>query len=277
MLKNLPRITKELKFLAETPGPGISVTPNDGNILELHASLTGPEDSPYVNGHFQLKLHLPDNYPFEPPKAQFITPIYHPNIDSEGRICLDTLKPQPQGSWSPSITLNTLLLSIRLLLMHPNAEDGLVPDITELFKRDYAAYKRNAVQHTTMHALPVVVPGQPAAKASEVANSGKLASHETNNSTPTNTPDSQEQRSVVCEQSSDYTQHAGETAEKHDKEEYEYVADGYTLIGCNLGSQGQLLRLTTVDHHKNIEMQESVVVGAVTNEETKPKRQRRES
>ena len=115
MLKNLSRVTKELKFLAETPGPGISVTPNDGtlvsldvtrrrlcstsflstdhtttnntgNILELYASVTGPEDSPYVNGHFQLKLHLPDNYPFEPPKAQFITPIYHPNIDSEGRV-----------------------------------------------------------------------------------------------------------------------------------------------------------------------------------------------
>lgn len=48
--------------------------------------MIGPEDSPYANGHFKLKLNLPDNYPFEPPKAQFITPIYHPNIDSEGRV-----------------------------------------------------------------------------------------------------------------------------------------------------------------------------------------------
>jgi ubiquitin-protein ligase len=31
----------------------------------------------------------------EPPKMQFITPIYHPNVDDAGRICLDLLKMPP--------------------------------------------------------------------------------------------------------------------------------------------------------------------------------------
>lgn len=35
-------------------------------------------------------------YPFEPPKIRFLTPIYHPNIDNAGRICLDALKLPPK-------------------------------------------------------------------------------------------------------------------------------------------------------------------------------------
>jgi len=37
-------------------------------------------------------------YPFEPPNIQFVTQIYHPNIDTAGRICLDSLKMPPKAS-----------------------------------------------------------------------------------------------------------------------------------------------------------------------------------
>ena len=162
--------------------------------------------------------------------------------------------------------------------MHPNAEDGLVPDITELFKRDYAAYKRNAIQHTTLYALHVAEPTQQENTAPEPATSGNMDSQEVTYSLPTNIDETLEHKGVVGEHSSGTALQKGESAVR-DKEEYEYIADGYTLIGCNLGSEGQILRLTSVDHHirNYIEMQESVVVmGEGTNEETKPKRQRRE-
>lgn len=65
-------------------------------ILKLmRIEITGPEYSPYENGIFELDLSITDRYPFEPPKLRFITPIYHPNIDSTGRICLDLLKMPP--------------------------------------------------------------------------------------------------------------------------------------------------------------------------------------
>jgi ubiquitin-conjugating enzyme E2 T len=153
-MPHLGRLKRELEMLATEPGPGVSAWPIDDNIVNLQAQIQGPEDSPYAEGTYTLNMKIPDRYPMDPPSIRFITPIYHPNIDSDGRICLDTLKMQPQGTWSPSININTLLLTIRLLMAQPNADDGLVLDITEEFKRDPVLWRRKAQQHTLQYAVP---------------------------------------------------------------------------------------------------------------------------
>ncbi|KAL4977259.1 ubiquitin-conjugating enzyme/RWD-like protein [Aspergillus desertorum] len=59
-------------------------------------------DSPYSGGVFFLTIHFPTDYPFKPPKVNFNTRIYHPNINSNGSICLDILRDQ----WSPALTIS---------------------------------------------------------------------------------------------------------------------------------------------------------------------------
>lgn len=59
-------------------------------------------DSPYSGGVFFLDIHFPTDYPFKPPKVNFTTRIYHPNINSNGSICLDILRDQ----WSPALTIS---------------------------------------------------------------------------------------------------------------------------------------------------------------------------
>lgn len=62
----------------------------------LLSEIQGPQDTPYENGIFKLEINIPKRYPIEPPSIRFVTPIYHPNIDNGGRICLDILNMPPK-------------------------------------------------------------------------------------------------------------------------------------------------------------------------------------
>lgn len=146
------RVTRETEMLAREPPPGVCAWTRDDRIDQLLAQIVGAPETPFRDGIFLLEISVPDRYPFEPPKVRFLTPIYHPNIDSGGRICLDTLKMPPKGSWTPSLNLSTLLTTVRLLMSRPNPDDGLVLEITEQYKHNYAAWETKAREMTLKHA-----------------------------------------------------------------------------------------------------------------------------
>ncbi|KAM3183189.1 Ubiquitin-conjugating enzyme E2 D1 [Hymenolepis weldensis] len=106
------------------------------------------DDSPYAGGIFHLDIHFPPDYPFKPPKITFITKIYHPNINSNGSICLDILKDQ----WSPALTISKVLLSISSLMTDPNPDDPLVIEIARTFKNDRQQYIKTAREWTEIFA-----------------------------------------------------------------------------------------------------------------------------
>ncbi|KAF9334828.1 Ubiquitin-conjugating enzyme E2 T [Podila minutissima] len=77
------RMKKELEELEDSPREGIICYPiDDDNITHLHAG----------------------GYPMEPPNCQFLTRVYHPNIDDQGRICLDVLKKPPKARYDERST-----------------------------------------------------------------------------------------------------------------------------------------------------------------------------
>ena len=146
------RVTREMEMLSREPPPGVCAWARDDRIDQLLAQIVGAEETPFHDGIFLLEVSVPDRYPFEPPKVRFLTPIHHPNIDSGGRICLDTLKMPPKGSWTPSLNLSTVLTTVRLLMSRPNPDDGLVLEITEQYKQNRAAWEAQARQLTRTHA-----------------------------------------------------------------------------------------------------------------------------
>ncbi|XP_020714475.1 ubiquitin-conjugating enzyme E2 T isoform X2 [Ceratitis capitata] len=107
---------------------------NEDDYSNLIAKIPGPKGSPYEDGIFNLDISFGTQYPFQPPTFKFITPIYHPNIDNSGKICLDLLRMPPCGSYNPAITLESILLSIQLLLASPNPDDPLNSEAADLYK-----------------------------------------------------------------------------------------------------------------------------------------------
>jgi ubiquitin-conjugating enzyme E2 T len=146
------RLLREYKRLREDPPPGISAClVNDDNLTAWRAHITGPAESPFANVVWQVDMEIPDRYPMAPPSARFVGERipYHPNIDAEGRICLDTLKRKPTGSWTPAVNLATLLLSLQSLLGEPNPEDGLVADVSRLYRNNPKEWFKEAQRRAT--------------------------------------------------------------------------------------------------------------------------------
>ncbi|OOQ90734.1 Ubiquitin-conjugating enzyme E2-16 kDa [Penicillium brasilianum] len=135
----LKRINKELTDLGRDPPSSCSAGPVGDDLT----------DSPYSGGVFFLTIHFPTDYPFKPPKVNFTTRIYHPNINSNGSICLDILRDQ----WSPALTISKVLLSICSMLTDPNPDDPLVPEIAHVYKSDRPRYEATAREWTRKYAI----------------------------------------------------------------------------------------------------------------------------
>lgn len=145
----LKRINKELQDLGRDPPAQCSAGPVGDDLFHWQATIMGPPDSPYQGGVFFLTIHFPTDYPFKPPKVAFTTRIYHPNINSNGSICLDILRSQ----WSPALTISKVLLSICSLLCDPNPDDPLVPEIARIYKTDRERYNELAREWTRKYAM----------------------------------------------------------------------------------------------------------------------------
>ncbi|CAN8027935.1 unnamed protein product [Ixodes persulcatus] len=121
------RLRKELEMLNTQLPPGIVCNAADESMDQIEAVIFGTSGTPYEGGKFKISIQIPERYPFDAPRVKFQTPVYHPNIDSAGRICLDVLQMPPKGRWKPSLNLKAVLLSLQALLAQPNPDDPLVP------------------------------------------------------------------------------------------------------------------------------------------------------
>ncbi|KPA74276.1 putative mitochondrial putative ubiquitin-conjugating enzyme e2 [Leptomonas pyrrhocoris] len=141
------RLGKELKEATEHPDPDIHLELYDashtpGSSTGTHATsqpslylwlaiLKGPPDTPFEGGSYKLLLTIPQDYPLVPPKAAFITKVFHPNVEfNSGNVCLDILKKR----WSPVWTLSSVCRAILNLLAEPESDSPFNCDAGNLLR-----------------------------------------------------------------------------------------------------------------------------------------------
>ncbi|KAI9484062.1 MAG: ubiquitin-conjugating enzyme E2 D4 [Benjaminiella poitrasii] len=145
----LRRIQRELLDLTKNPPNDVDAGPIDEDIFHWQGVLIGPTDTPYQGGHFKLDIIFSSDYPFKPPQMKFITKIYHPNIDDDGSICIDLIKPD---IWKPATKLVHVLQALLDLLKTPNPDDALVASIAETYKTNRAKFNKLAKEYVDKYA-----------------------------------------------------------------------------------------------------------------------------
>lgn len=122
---------------------------DDKNMKHMRGLVSGPDDSPYSGGCYEIDFLIPDNYPFVAPKTSFVTRIWHPNISSQtGYICLDILS----LNWSPAQTLHSILMSLQILMANPVPDDPQDSMVASQLMKNQPLFERTAKYWTAVFA-----------------------------------------------------------------------------------------------------------------------------
>jgi len=147
-------LRRQLQELSRHPVEGFSAgLVDDNNLLEWEVMIIGPPDTLYEGGFFKARLSFPSEYPLQPPKMRFITPMWHPNIYPDGGVCVSILHAPGDDQygyedagerWLPVHTVESILLSVISLLSSekPNLDSPANVDAAKEIRTDFQVYKK---------------------------------------------------------------------------------------------------------------------------------------
>lgn len=144
--KFLPCELRMQKDMAELNlPPNITIVFPEGREKLLHFEITiRPDEGMYKGGKFLFDFSIPNAYPHDAPKVLCKTKVYHPNIDMEGKICLNILR----EDWKPVLSISSVIYGLQFLFLDPNPDDPLNKEAAQMFaenQRQFEQYVQRAI------------------------------------------------------------------------------------------------------------------------------------
>ena len=118
----------------------ITVRQDDENDFQNHTGtifIPLDTESPYAGGTFVVKITIPNDYPFSPPKMKMVTNINHMNFNINNSFELYILL---SGNWSCAYKFRTVLLNIYELIIEPDPYSPFKPALARLYRDDRAEH-----------------------------------------------------------------------------------------------------------------------------------------
>ena len=147
---SIRRLQSELKEMSKDPNELFSVCPSENNFYQWNISMFGPTNTIFEGALIKACIEFPNEYPNKAPQFKFITPLFHPNVYSDGKVCISILHEgidefgyeNLSERWNPSQSVNSILISILSILLSPNFESPANVDASNLWKNNYDDYKK---------------------------------------------------------------------------------------------------------------------------------------
>ena len=94
--------------------------PNKDDLLNFFVTIS-PDEGYWKGATFEFKFAIKPLYPHDAPKVKCETPVFHPNIDKEGNVCLNILR----EDWKPVLSISAVIYGLLHLFLDPNPNDPL--------------------------------------------------------------------------------------------------------------------------------------------------------
>jgi len=134
------RAQKDITEMEEIPGVVVEF-PDSNNVMNFTVNVT-PSDGLYKTATFKFTVTIPATYPYDPPRVECNTLVYHPNIDWEGHVCLNILR----AEWMPVLNIGSVLFGLMTLFLEPNPDDPLNKEAAQLMIDNASTFQRNVDQ-----------------------------------------------------------------------------------------------------------------------------------